>query len=113
MFILLLSFNERLATKFLFLNDKVSMAISALIDLNLGELKYHPFKISLDKCSGSCNILSLKICAPKETNDINVKAFNILTNKNKDIPATTHISCGCKFKSATCNSNQKWNNKTC
>ena len=26
-----------------------------LIDLNLVKLKYHPFMISLDKCSGSCN----------------------------------------------------------
>ena len=28
---------------------------------------------------------------------------------------TKHISCGCKrkFDSTTCNSNQKWNNKTC
>ena len=54
-----------------------------LIDLNPVELKYYPFMISLDKCSGSCNVLSPKICVPKETKDINVKAFNMITNKNE------------------------------
>ena len=28
-----------------------------LIDLNSVELKYYPFMVSLDKCSGSCNSL--------------------------------------------------------
>ena len=36
--------------------------------------------ISLDKCTGSCNILSSKICVPKK--NVNVKAFNMITNKN-------------------------------
>ena len=39
--------------------------------------------ISLDKCSGICNVLSPKICVPKETKDINVKAFNMIANKNE------------------------------
>ena len=30
------------------------------------ELKYYPFMISLDKCTGSCDVLSPKICLPKE-----------------------------------------------
>ena len=40
--------------------------------------------------------------------------FNILRNKNEAKTMTKHISCDCKckFNSATCNSNQKWNNKT-
>ena len=72
-----------------------------LIDLNSAELKYYPFMISLDKCSGSCNVLSPKICVPKETKDINVKAFNMITNKNEAKAMTEHISCGykCKFNS--------------
>ena len=50
------------------------------------ELKYYPFKVSLDKYSGicnSCNNLSTKICVPIKTNDINVKVFNVITNKNE------------------------------
>ena len=37
------------------------------------------------------------------------------TDKNEVKPVKKYISCDCKckFNSATCNSNQKWNNKTC
>ena len=84
-----------------------------LINLNPVEFKYYPFIISLDNCSGSCNLLSPKICVPKEPKDRNVKAFNMITNKNE--AEKKHISCDfkCKFNSTTCSSNQKWNNETC
>ena len=116
--IVLLSFSESLAcdrTKYLFLNDESCMIRLTLIDLSPVELKYYPFMISLDKCSESCNVLSPKLCVPKETKDINVKAFNMITNKNKAKTMTKHISCDCKckFNSTTRNSNQKWNNETC
>ena len=64
-----------------------------LIDLNPVELKYYPFVISIDKCTGSCNVLSPKMCVPKETKDKNVKALNMITNKNKAKPMIKHISC--------------------
>ena len=54
--------------------------------MNPVELKYYPFiisLISLNKQIGSCNVLSPKICIPKETEDINVKAFNMTTNKDE------------------------------
>ena len=44
-----------------------------LIDLNPFQLKYYPFTISLDKCSGSCNSvnnLSMKICVPSKTKEL-------------------------------------------
>ena len=31
-----------------------------LIDLNPVEFKYYPFMINLNKCTGSCNVLSPK-----------------------------------------------------
>ena len=61
------------------------------IDLNSVELKYYPCMISLDKCTESCNVLSPKVCVPKETKDINVKAFNMIANKNKAITMTEYI----------------------
>ena len=38
----------------------------------------------------------------------------MITNKNEAKTMTKNISCDCKctFNSTTCNSNQKWNNKT-
>ena len=51
--------------------------------------------ISLNKCTRSCNVLSPKICVPTETKDINVKAFNMITNKDEARAMTEHISCDC------------------
>ena len=71
--------------------------------------------ISLNNCTGSCNVLSSNICVPKEKKDINVKEFNMITNKNEAKAMTEYIPCDCKCKlnSKVRNSNQKWNNKTC
>ena len=72
-FIVLLGFIESLAhvakisdqTKCLSLNDEPCMVRPILTDLNSVEVKYYLFMISLDKCTGSFNILSLKICVAK------------------------------------------------
>ena len=114
-FILLLSFGESSATKCLSLNYEPRIIRTTLIDLNPFEPKYYLLKISLEKCSGRCNVLSPKICVPKETKDKNVKIFNMITKKNEAKTMTRHISCycKCKFNSTIYNSNQKWNNKTC
>ena len=113
--VVFLSFSSSLATKCLFLNDEPCMVKPILIDMNPAELKYYPFMTSLDKCNGSCNVSSPKICAPKETKYINVQAFNMITNKNEAKAMKKHISCDYKYKliNTTCNSNRKWNNKAC
>ena len=74
------------------------MVRSTLIDMNSNELKYYPFMISLNKCAETCNVLSPKICVPKETKDINVKVFNMITNKDEAKVMTENISCNCKCK---------------
>ena len=58
--VLLLSFSISLARdrkKCLFLNDEPCMVRPTLIDLSPDELKYYTFIISLDKCTGNCNVL--------------------------------------------------------
>ena len=117
----LLSFHESLAciakvcdwAICLFLNDEPWMVRPTFLDLNPVELKYYPFMISLDNFTGSCNVVSPKICVPEETKNTNVKAFNMITNKSKAKTMKKHISYDCKFKfnSTWCNSNQKLNNK--
>ena len=64
------------------LNDETCMVRHTLTDLNPVELKYFPFMINLDKCTGSCNVLSPNICVPKETKYINVKSIKY-DNKQK------------------------------
>ena len=55
---------------------------------------------------------SQKFVFQKNPKDINVKTFNMITNKNEAKAMTKHISfdCKCKFNRTICNSNQKWNN---
>ena len=79
-----------------------------LIDMNTNELKYYPFIINLNKCTGSCNVLSPKICVPKEKTEISVKVFNVIRNKDEAKTVREHISCDfkCKFNGTTCNSKQ-------
>ena len=113
MFIALLRVSKSLATKCLFLNDKPCMVRPTIIDMSPNELNYYPLMISLNKCTGSCNVLSPKIRVPKETKDINVEAFSMITNKDETKAMTEHISCDCKWKfnRTTCNSKQKCNDK--
>ena len=91
------------------------MVRPTLIDMNTAELKFYPFMISLNKCTGTCDVLSPEACFPKGTKDMYVKAFNVITNRYEAKAVTEHISydCKCKSNSTKCNSNQKWNNKTC
>ena len=73
LFIVLLRFSISLArdrTKCLFLNDEPCMVRPTLINMSPAELKYYPFMISLNKYTGICNVLSPKICAPKETKEM-------------------------------------------
>ena len=93
-----MSFSESLATKYLSLNDESCMVRPSLIDLNPGELKYYPFKISLYECNGSCNVLSSKISVARKTKEINVKVFNMITNKNEAKAMSKHISYDYKSK---------------
>ena len=59
------------------------MARPSITDLNIVELKYYPFMISLNKSTRGGNVLSPKLCVPKESKDINIKAFNVIKIKNE------------------------------
>ena len=68
------------------LNNDPCIISLTLIDLNSIELNYYPFTISIDKCSGSFNVVddvSTKICVPSEKKDANVnKVFSMITRMN-------------------------------
>ena len=72
MFIVLLRFSSSLVAKLRSeqnvwsLNGEPCMLRPTLIDSNLVQYKYYPSMLSLDKCNGSCNNLSPKICVPKK-----------------------------------------------
>ena len=75
-FIALLSTSGSSATEYVSLHNEPYMIRPTLIDLNPIELNYYPFMITLDKYTGSCNIvddLSSKIYVPSKT-----KVFKII-----------------------------------
>ena len=80
----------------------------------MNTLHYYPFALNLDRCTGSCNDLSNRICSPNKR-DVNLSFFNMITGINESKALTKHISCECKckFDGRKCNSNQKWNNDKC
>ena len=51
----------------------LDLLLLIIIDMNPAELKYYLFMICLNKCSGSCFVLSPKVFVLKETKYINVK----------------------------------------
>ena len=112
MFVVLLRFSESLATKFLSLNDESMHVRSTLIDLNPDEQDY-PFMISLDKCTGGCNILSPKSMCSNRSKNTNVKPFNLTREKNKAMAKLISCDFKRKFNGTTCSPNQNWNGKTC
>ena len=81
-FIILLIFISSLArdrTNFVSLDDELCMIRPTLISSNTIELKYYPLMISLDKCNGSCNVLSPRIYVLKK--DKNIKVIKIKSHK--------------------------------
>ena len=79
---------------------------------------YYPFVGNLDRGVGSCNNfndLSIKVCAPNKTEDLNLSVFNMITVINELKTLIKHISfeCKCKFDGRKFNSNKKWNRDKC
>ena len=63
------------------------------------EFHYYPFAVKLDRCVASCNTLndlSIKICIPNKTEDLNLSIFNIITGIDKSKTLLKHILCECK-----------------
>ena len=113
--IALLNFSEIFSLKYLFLNNESRMVRPNIIDIDPSELKNCAFMIILNKSTANYNISSSKIHAWKEIKNINVQAFNMITNKDKAKATAEPILCNwkCKFNSTICNWKQKWNNEAC
>ena len=63
-----------------------------------------PYKISVERCIGSCNDKNnpfLKFCLPDSIKSISVKSFN------------QGCKCGCLLDENICNNLQKWNKDQC
>ena len=88
---------------------------SMLIYLNLDELYFYSFIISMNRCNGPCNTVEdpfYRTCAPNKIEDVNLKVFIMIKRINVSKTFSNYISCACrcKFYGRKCNLIQKWNN---
>ena len=62
------------------------MVRPTFIGLNLEDVQYYPFIISINRCDGKCNTvedLFDRICAPNKIDNVNWKVFNIVKGTNE------------------------------
>ena len=91
-----------------------------ILDVNegIGEALFYPYKVLVNKCSGSFNTLDnpmSKICVPKIVKNVNMQVYNYLMRFNETRNVLWHESwkCVCKLSSSVCNNKQIWNDDTC
>ena len=80
-----------------------------LTNLNLDELHYYPFIISMNRCDGSCSTVkdpSGRICFSSKVEGVNLKIINMMKGINESMTLGKHISCDCRcdFGDRKCNS---------
>ena len=77
-----------------------------------------PYKIGVDRCVGSCNDAKnpcFKAFLPDSAENISVKSFDLISQKNfsKNITFQESCKCGCLLDEKVCNNKQKWNEEKC
>ena len=109
-FILLFSSLSYVAdlTNYLFFNDEPCIdRPTIIIYLNPVEHRNYPFMISLNKCTGSCNVLSPKKYVPKKHDifhviaNTNLIVQHAIQNKNgiiKHVNVNAKSYCNCEKK---------------
>ena len=68
------------------INNQQCMVRPMLIDLDLDELHYYPFIISMSRCDGSCNTTENPfggVCVPNKMEDLNLEVFNMIEEMNQ------------------------------
>ena len=101
-------------TKRVSLSNQQCSTQPTLINLQPNEytqgLRYYPFAVNLDRCTGNCNTLndlSNRICVANKIEDLNLNVFNMIKGVNESKMLTKHVSFEwkCKFDGRKCNSN--------
>ena len=77
-----------------------------------------PYKISINRCIGSCNNKNnpyFKTCLPNSINNITVKSLDLLSKKYvfKNISFHQNCKCKCLLDEKVCNNLQKFNKNKC
>ena len=117
--LVLLFFDGSLAMKCISMNSHLCFVRATVVKLNLDELHYYPFVISINRCGGNCNTIEDPfggICIRNKMEDVKLKVklkvFNMTKGINESKILAKHI-IRCELDGRKCNSRQKWNNGKC
>ena len=100
------------------MNNQESKSRTKIIDVNNNEPVFYSYSIKVSKCSGSYNNINdpyAKLCVPDVVQNINVKAFSLMSRVNKTRHIIWHETCKCvcRLTTSVCNNNQRWNEDEC
>ena len=89
-----------------------------IINVNSNELLFYPYRIKVNKCSGSCNNINdpySKLCVLDVFKNMNVKVFNLMSRTNEARHIKWHETCKCKctLDADVYNNKERWNNDKC
>ena len=100
------------------MNNKECKLSSEIINVNTNEPIFYPYRITINKCKGSCSTINdpyAKVCLPDTVKSINVKVFNLMsrTNEKRHIEWHKTFKCKCRLDASVCNNKQKRNEDKC
>ena len=87
--------------KFISMNNQECKLRPQIFNINSEEPVFFPFSIKTNKCSGSCNSTNnpyAKLCVPDVVENLNVKAFNLMSRTNEIRHIEWHKTCKCKCR---------------
>ena len=89
-----------------------------IINVNTNEPVPYLYRITINKCKGSCNTINdpyAKIRVPDIIKNINVKVFNQMSRANETRHTEWHKTCNCicRLDTSVCNNKQRWNEDKC
>ena len=100
------------------MNNQECKIRTKVIDTHNSEPTFHPFSISVNKCSGSCNNINdlyAKLCVPDVVKNINVKTFNLMSrsNETRHVEWNQNCQCRCRLDASIFNNKQRWIKDKC
>ena len=89
-----------------------------IVDINSNNPIFYPFSIKVNKCNGNCNNINdpyARICIPDTVNNLDAKAFNVIsrTNETRHIKWHETCKCICRLDKFIYNNKQRWNKDKC
>ena len=99
------------------MNNQECKVRPQIVNVNSEKPVFFSFSIKTRKCSSSNNINDLyaKLCVPDVVQNLNVRAFNLMSRTNETRHIEWHETCKCKCRldASVCDNKQRWIEDKC